>query len=103
MKRQLKGLFSNKCLHFHGERRNNLVLNSGKDDALKEKDMALITMQQKFTMLKSTNIKLMQDLQNERMRAAMIHDTLMAVCCAQNVNQNNMLYFIFFQFSTSIL
>lgn len=71
---------------------NNLVFNSGKDDALKEKDMALITMQQKLTMLESTNTKMMQNLQNERLRAAMIHETLMAICYTPNVNKNKMLH-----------
>ncbi|XP_055314507.1 uncharacterized protein LOC129575275 [Sitodiplosis mosellana] len=60
-----------------------------KDDSLKEKDCALAAMQQQLMMLESTNTKLMQELQNERLRAGMFYETLKAACgCDRNGSTN---------------
>ena len=54
---------------------------------MKEKDIALATMQQQLTMLETTNTRLMQDLQNGRMEVKMLHETLVKVCSARSASQ----------------
>ncbi|XP_055308919.1 uncharacterized protein LOC129572842 [Sitodiplosis mosellana] len=57
-----------------------------KDDSLKEKDAVFATMEQKITMLETTNTRLMQDLQNGRLEVKMLHETLVKVCGGRNQN-----------------